>query len=89
MTPSIYALVVIDLNAPIITQVYTKGSLLHLTMSEDTTCEYSTKGEFSFGSGTRMTGDNTKDHEAPLDSNIYYVRCKDIFNNLGSYKIYP
>jgi len=79
----------VDLNAPIITQVYTKGSLLHLTMSEDTTCEYSTKGEFSFGSGTRMTGDNTKDHEAPLDSNIYYVRCKDIFNNLGSYKIYP
>ncbi|MEK6904706.1 MAG: hypothetical protein AABW87_03890 [Nanoarchaeota archaeon] len=79
----------VDLKAPVITKVYKSGTILHLETNEETTCEYSTKGDFVFGKGTLMTGEMTTEHEATLDSSLYFVRCKDVFGNEGSYKIYP
>ncbi len=80
--------VAIDTIAPVIAQLYTEGNILILITNEPTTCEYSTTGSFTFGSGIQMTGLNQDKHEASLDSNIYYVRCRDLFNNIGSYTVY-
>ena len=57
-------------------------------MNEVSTCEYSTTGSFAYGTGIRMTGEMTTEHQASLDSNIYYVACIDAFENIGEYIIY-
>lgn len=80
--------VAVDTIAPVIAQLYTEGNILILITNEPTTCEYSTTGSFAFGSGIQMTGLNQERHEASLDSNIYYIKCNDQFNNVGSYTIY-
>ncbi len=79
----------VDTNGPALSRVYKSGTILHLETSEDSTCEYSTKGDFSFGKGTLMTGEKTREHEATLDASVYFVKCKDVFENEASYKIYP
>ncbi len=78
----------VDVRGPSLTRVYKSGSILHLETHEDSTCEYSTKGDFSFGQGTLMTGEKTKEHEATLDASVYFVKCRDVFSNEASYKIY-
>ena len=78
-----------DIAAPRLTQLYTEASILHLELNEISNCEYSTTAQFTYGQGTPMTGSNTKEHEAALDSNIYYVRCQDLYGNEAAYTIYP
>lgn len=78
----------VDTNLPTLNQLYTEGTLLVIVTSEPTTCEYSTTGAFTYGSGIQMTGTNVEKHEATLDSNIYYITCADSFNNKGSYVVY-
>ena len=77
-----------DTQGPRIAQLYVEGTILHIITDEPSTCEYSTTGSFAFGSGTLMTGSNIEEHEATLDSNIYYVTCQDSFNNRASYVVY-
>ena len=43
---------------------------------------------FTYGEGSVMTGVNTtEDHEANLDAYQYYVKCRALYNNEGSYLI--
>ena len=79
----------VDTQGPQLTRVYKSGNILYLETHEDSSCEYNTKGDFTYGQGTPMTGDGTAQHEATLDASTYFVRCKDNFNNVASYKIYP
>ncbi len=78
----------VDTAAPQIAQIFTEGSILHIVTDEESTCEYSTSGTFTFGSGIRMTGENTFDHEATLESSVFYVKCRDAFGNEGSYTVF-
>ncbi|QQG38457.1 MAG: hypothetical protein HYS32_02510 [Candidatus Woesearchaeota archaeon] len=77
--------VTVDNNPPQIINIYkdtsTATSLLHLVTDESSTCEYTTTGRFSVGQGKLMTGTDTKDHDAVLDSEVYFIRCKDSNNN--------
>ena len=77
-----------DTGAPLIAQVYTEGSLLILVMNEASTCEYSTTGFFNYGSGVQMPNPDSTMHEASLDSDVYYVICKDSVGNQGQYTIF-
>ena len=78
----------IDTQGPLITNVYTQGTLLHLSTDEISSCEFSTTGSFSYGKGTPMTGAGTTEHETTLDSSLYYIVCRDQFTNDASYKIF-
>ena len=79
----------VDTVGPKLVRVYKSGTILHIDTSETSTCEYNTKGDFTYGTGTLMTGEKTTEHEASLDSTLYFIRCKDTFNNEALYKIYP
>ena len=35
-----------------------------------------------------MTGEQTLEHETTLDSNVYYIVCRDAFENDASYKLF-
>ncbi len=78
----------VDIQGPALAQVYTDNGLLHLVTEEESTCEYSTSGAFTFGSGIRMTNDNSKAHEANLESTVFYVTCRDAHTNDRSFVIY-
>ena len=80
--------VAIDNQGPLITNLYTEGTLLHISTEENSKCEFSTLGSFNFGQGTPMTGDDTTEHETTLESSIYYIVCRDEFDNDASYKIF-
>lgn len=75
----------VDNNPPKIVNLYkdmtTATHLLHLVTDEPSTCEYSTTGKFNPGQGKLMTGTNVAEHDAVLDSEIYYIRCKDTADN--------
>lgn len=78
----------VDAGAPQVAQIYTQGTILIVVMNEVSTCEYSTTGAFTYGTGVQMTGVNTEEHQASLDSQIYYITCEDRFGNRGSFTIY-
>ena len=82
-----------DVDAPRIIRIYEDRTLaqrtLHLTMDENSICEYSHKS-FGFGEGNRMPVDNTKEHEAIFGADAYFVICRDMFNNTSpGWVIYP
>ncbi len=79
--------VAVDTAAPRITELYVDGVVLHLTFDEKSTCEYSDKAGKAFGEGTLMTNANTTAHEASLNLNSYYIKCRDLFGNEGDYEI--
>ncbi len=70
----------VDKSAPKIVKMYKQNSILHVTTDEDSVCEYSNK-RFNFGSGARMPVDKTKEHDASSTENVYYVVCRDKFDN--------
>src|SRR3989344_761532 len=78
----------IDTLGPHLSQIYTEGTLLYIITHEDSTCEYSSTGAFAFGRGVRMTGENTKEHTTTLDNNVYYLTCRDAFQNDASYRVF-
>ena len=77
--------VTVDTKAPEIVNIYqdktTATSLFHIETDEPSTCEYSTVGRFNVGDGKLMTGTDVKGHDAVLDSDTFYIRCKDTANN--------
>lgn len=78
----------VDENGPQIIRIYEDQTSitpkLHIETDEESTCEYSTEGVFSFGQGIRMPEDETKEHEAVWGEDLYYVICRDLFNNTMS-----
>ena len=80
----------VDLSGPRIITLYkdTTSSLLHIEVDEESICEYSTTGSFSFGEGTLMTGDKQV-HEATLIDARYHLICKDNRDNQLSFVIVP
>ncbi|MDP1694237.1 MAG: hypothetical protein Q8L34_01735 [Candidatus Woesearchaeota archaeon] len=78
----------IDTLGPHLSQIYTEGTLLYIITHEDSICEYSSTGAFAFGRGVRMTGENTREHTTTLDNNVYYLTCRDAFQNDASYRVF-
>lgn len=77
----------VDTQAPQLDQIYADGTILHVVTNEESSCEYSSTGDFSYGGGIPMTGAGTMDHELTIEANLYYVKCADSFGNVGSYVI--
>ena len=75
-----------DTTAPKLMYIFTEGTL-YIETDEDCSCESGDKN-FRFGEGNKMTGDNSKVHETSLSYDKFYVKCKDIYGNLGEYIIY-
>jgi len=76
-----------DTTGPVLTYVFSDNSLLHITLNEDASCEYS-NSSFSFGQGTSMTN-NGLEHSAPLQG-YHYINCEDNYGNeMGIVIIYP
>ena len=70
-----------DTKAPRILYLVAQEALLHIELDEASTCEYSLRGSFLFGNGTKMTGINTRVHEAPYETKDYRITCQDIYEN--------
>lgn len=78
-----------DTFAPKLVNVYKDSSLIQFTLDEEAVCEYSIKEQFTFGNGspTVQEGNN---HKLSIDENTdrYYIKCEDEFDNLLSLTIY-
>jgi len=74
--------IAVDTTPPRIMQLYKDvgASILHITLDEDSTCEFSAVDRFRFGDGTPMTGTG-KDHELSISANKHFILCRDVFNN--------
>ncbi len=81
--------ITVDTTPPKIKELYIDSSALHITMNEESNCEYSIEGPFNFGTGTPMTGIDSEDHEATLEDATYIVICEDKYDNQARYYIYP
>jgi hypothetical protein len=79
---------VVDIYPPQLMNFYTEPNMLHISMDEPSTCEYSVDGAFGYGSGIPMTGTNTEEHTASLEGETFWVMCEDVFENVGSYVIH-
>ncbi|HII15679.1 MAG TPA: hypothetical protein HA362_05185 [Nanoarchaeota archaeon] len=83
--------VTVDSTPPMITSVYIDSlfGTLHMEFDEVCTCEYSSeKPSFNFGEGTVFGNANSTIHDTQVIGNVYYVKCKDLFDNRGEYIIY-
>ena len=80
----------ISLEAAQIYNIYKSEALdiLHISTTEDTTCEYSQES-FTFGTGTLMTLPDSKEHTTNLGLNVYHIICQDKFNNIQTAVVYP
>ena len=70
----------VDKTAPKIVKLYKINDVLHITTDEDSVCEESNK-RFNFGSGARMPIDKTREHDASSAKTVYYIICRDKFEN--------
>lgn len=75
-----------DDMAPQLQEVYIQNNILTVITDEEATCQY--KDElFSYGAGVEMAG--TISHQGELsDSEVYWVICRDIFDNEAKFQIY-
>ena len=83
--------VTVDSVPPMITSVYidTAFGMLHMEFDEECTCEYSSEvSSFAFGEGTPFGNSNSTIHETQTTGNVYYVKCKDRFDNKGEYRVF-
>lgn len=69
-----------DLTTSILRYLYTDATNLYIILDEESTCQYSLNS-FTYGSGTDMSGNNTKEHSLVITGKKYYINCKDIYNN--------
>jgi hypothetical protein len=77
-----------DLTPSYIKYLYSDSSNLYIILDETSTCQYSLSS-FTFGSGTDMSGKNTKDHNLPITAKKYYINCIDTYNNpMGEIIVY-
>ncbi len=82
-------LITADTFPPKLTNIYKDGTIIHFTLDEEATCEYSIKEQFTFGNGTPTVAEGNK-HKLSIDENTdhYYIQCKDKFDNILSLTIY-
>ncbi len=78
----------VDLTGPNVARIYTEQNFLYIITSEDSTCEYSNR-PFSYGTGNRMPEDQTKEHRATLGQDVYYIKCRDLYDNEVGLTVYP
>lgn len=76
----------LDHNVPAVTRVYSQGSVLNIETSEDSTCAYSTKScSFVFDENATIMNGIGKEHSTGINlGKTYYIKCKDIYNNMPS-----
>jgi hypothetical protein len=77
-----------DNDGPLIQSLYvdTAFSVLLVETNEATTCEYAPES-FFYGEGTLMTGTETTEHEASLQSLVYNIICVDVYGNSAEYLV--
>jgi hypothetical protein len=77
-----------DYYGPSIESIYVDlaYSVLFIEVDEESNCEYASES-FTYGEGTSMTGVDSTEHEASLESLYYYVICEDLANNQASYEV--
>jgi hypothetical protein len=73
----------LDTNSPKVTRAYSSSGTLNIITNEDSECAYSTKTcNFIYSNGTVMNGYGQV-HTTPIVAgNSYYIKCKDLYNNL-------
>ncbi|MBI2109973.1 hypothetical protein HYT58_02255 [Candidatus Woesearchaeota archaeon] len=68
----------IDIAGPNLKNVWVDSSVLHIVLTESSTCEYSTQQDIAYGKGTKMSGIDVQEHTAPaLKNAIYRIACVD------------
>ncbi|MEK6924764.1 MAG: hypothetical protein AABW71_00825 [Nanoarchaeota archaeon] len=75
----------VDNVGPLITRLYNSGNSLTVITNEASACEYSLDScAFEFESGIALSGAG-KVHTMPYQNgNIYKIKCRDSFENVGS-----
>ncbi len=74
----------VDTAAPKIVLIYTQGDMMYVHTDEKSTCSYSVDDAgFEFDEGT-VFGEDIVVHVLPEESPVYYIQCKDSFENLLS-----
>jgi len=85
--------VVSDEDVPEPLSIYTGQNYLYLVLNEAANCKYDNEvSNFAFeteGNAMQSSGFDRLVHYAPLGSNVYYIKCQDDFDNIGSFTIYP
>ncbi len=72
----------VDTYAPALISVYVQDNLLHVITDEPSNCRYSTTDDtFIFDQGTAMNGDGTTEHTLSEVAPLYYLQCRDSFEN--------
>ncbi len=78
-----------DRIAPRLEQLYSDLSYLTIVLDEEAKCEYSDE-QFNYGEGTAMIpNDFAKKHQAAIGQDVYYIKCRDQFDNELSLVVYP
>ncbi len=71
-----------DMTPPQILQIYASGDFVYVITDEPSTCSYDLDDpSFDFADGT-LFGVDTTTHVISEMNSVYYVRCKDAFDNL-------
>lgn len=79
----------IDEIPPTIIYIYESGDVIIVVTNENSSCRYSLNNpNFSFENGIATSGDNTNEHSISELNSIYHLKCRDQFENMGSYTIY-
>jgi len=85
------------LGIPKIIRIFRQNSLLNVITNRKAECHYSpTQNNFKFEEGTLMISTDNLIHSLQIaNSNVYYIKCKDINTNniapdkINSYVVYP
>ena len=76
----------VDRQAPMVMQIYTEGTTLHVEFDEDAACEIGT-GTFRLGEGVKI-GENSRIHETALEADKEYnLKCADKFGNVAAFAV--
>ncbi len=78
-----------DTKPPTLVRLYSDASYLTVVLDEEAKCEYSDE-QFIFEDGTVMVpADYSKEHRAAIGQDVYYIKCRDVYENELSFTVYP
>ena len=81
----------VDAGPPRLLRIYTRGNALYFYLSKSAECRFSNDDsdfDFEEGTATASSGDG-REHQTVLDSDVYYVKCRDILEQEIGFAIYP
>jgi len=92
---SFYAVSDVESSYPV--RIYTTGTYgsgkLHVLLNEKATCKFMTDdSDYEYeDAGTPMSPvpPEMKEQQTTWNSNVYYIKCKDEFDNIGGFTVYP